>query len=70
MHPLNPVLSSAVLTEIDHDRLDAAGRAAARSAVATRRSRFAAIRGRIAARRGGSPPAASRRHVPARAGRA
>jgi hypothetical protein len=70
MHPLNPVLSSAVLTEIDHERLDVAGRAAARAAAAPSRNRFAAIRDRIAARRGGSPPAATPRHVPVRAGRA
>jgi hypothetical protein len=68
MHPMNPVLASAVLNEIALQRQDAAARAIAgrdRS-----RSPFGGLRRRAAARRGRSPAAMSGPRVPARAGRA
>ena len=63
MHPLNPVLSSAVLNQIETERIDAATRAHS----APRRTPFAGLRRRAAARRGGSPHAATGSPVPARA---
>lgn len=63
MHPLNPVLSSAVLDQINGQRIDAA----ARAHLGTRRTPFAGLRRRAAARRGGSPRAVHGSPVPARA---
>lgn len=67
MQAMNPVLASAVLSEIARQREDAAARAVARR---DSRSPFGGFRRRAAARRGRSPVAMSGPHVPARAGRA
>lgn len=63
MQAINPVLSSAVLNTLQADRIDAAERAHR----GPRRTPFAGLRRRAAARRGGSPPVATRSPVPARA---
>jgi hypothetical protein len=63
MQPLNPILSSAVLSQIEAERIDAATRAH----VGPRRTPFAGLRRRAAARRGGSPTAVHGSPMPARA---
>jgi hypothetical protein len=67
MHPLNPVLTTAVLTQIGADRQATAARAIARR---NGRSPFGGLRRRAAARRGRSPVAVPGPRVTARAGRA
>jgi hypothetical protein len=66
MHPMNPILASAVLNEIALQRQDAAARAVARRD----RSPFGGLRRRAAARRDRSPVAMSGPRLPVRAGRA
>ena len=66
MHPMNPILASAVLNEIALQRQDAAARAIA----GRDRSPFNGLRRRAAARRDRSPVAMSGPRLPVRAGRA
>jgi hypothetical protein len=66
MHPLNPVLATAVITQIGTDRRETAARAIARR----EQPPFSGLRRRVAARRGRSPVAVPVPPVPVRAGRA
>jgi hypothetical protein len=67
MHPLNPVLSRAVISEIENDRiLDAAARAGESPRPSLRRT----VRERRAARRGAGPVTGLGPRPTVRAGRA
>jgi hypothetical protein len=66
MHPMNPVLATAVINEIAHQRQDAAARAIA----GRDSSPLNGLRRRAARRRDRSPVAMSGPRVPARASRA
>jgi hypothetical protein len=67
MHPLNPVLSAAVIDDITSNlRHDAA----ARAGETPRRSRLGGLRGRLAARRGAPPAPSTAPRMTVRAGRA